>query len=70
MRSGNGQGRRGGKFPSSSLTYALWGWSYVLFKIVCAVADLPADVKIETVGVEDGGVFSVSVNARNLLLTQ
>ena len=46
------------------------GWSYVLFKIVCAVADHPADVKIETVGVEDGGAFSVAVNARNLLLTQ
>ena len=43
---------------------------YVLFKIVCAVADHPADVKIETVGVEDGGAFSVSVNALNLLLTQ
>ena len=53
-----------------SLAYAFWGWSYVLFKIVCAVADHPADVKIETVGVEDGGAFSVSVNARNLLLTQ
>jgi hypothetical protein len=52
------------------LAYAFWGWSYVLFKIVCAVADHPADVKIETVGVEDGGAFSVSVNARNLLLTQ
>jgi len=42
----------------------------VLFKIVCAVADHPAYVKIETVGIEDGGAFSVSVNARNLLLTQ
>jgi hypothetical protein len=37
------------------LAYAFWGWSYVLFKIVCAVADHPGDVKIETVGVEDGG---------------
>jgi len=63
------KGEREGSF-SSPLAYAFWGWSYVLFKIVCAVADHPADVKIETVGVEDGGAFSISVNARNLLLTQ
>ena len=41
-----------------------------LFKIVCAAADHPADLNIETVGVKDGGAFSVPVNARNLLLTQ
>jgi hypothetical protein len=63
------KGEKGGKF-SSSLAYAFWGWSYVLFKIVCVVADHPADVKIETVGVKGGRAFSVSVNARNLLLTQ
>jgi hypothetical protein len=27
------------------LAYAFWGWSYVLFKIVYAVADHPADGK-------------------------
>ena len=52
------------------MAHAFGGWSYILFKIVCAVADHPADLKKETVEVEDGGAFSVSVNARNLLLTQ
>jgi hypothetical protein len=31
---------------------------------------IPPMSKIETVGVEDGGAFSVSVNAPNLPLTQ
>ena len=69
MRSGMAKGER--ERSSLLLWPTLFGLErYVLFKIVCAVADHPADVKMETVGVEDGGAFSVSVNALNLLLTQ
>ena len=34
-----------------------WGWGYVLFKTVYEVANHPADVKLETVGVEDGAAY-------------
>ena len=60
MRSGMAKGESKGSF------FLLWPalLGLELFKIICAAADHPADVKLETVGVKDGGAFSVSVNAR------
>ena len=65
MRSGMAKGERKGSFFFFGLRFLKLALRPIQDRL-----GGPTDVKLEAIGVKDGGAFSVSVNARNLILTQ